>query len=191
MSVRLRAVALAAGGVAGVFGMLVSLLAPIFSIPLILGALIQPRSPRPGRYLMWVGVLLLNFSLFYSIQFVFELFSGQSSGRGEIYFIAVPTAILIPWCWVELILDALRLRQTIRLTEPSSSPIDEGLVWLLAVCLSAWALPGIPRNLQAPPPDYPLSSFLINLAGSLPIQLAVIVFDIWLLKRATRRLRAR
>jgi hypothetical protein len=191
MPARIRGVAIAAACVAGAFLMFLSLLGPIFSAPLILGALIQPRSPRSGRCLMWVGAVVLScMSLFLSIKAVLGGIRYFDLMMITIYLVSVATTILVTWCDVELILDAVRLTRTVRISKPRPTFVGEGLVWLAAIGLSAWVIPGIPWTLRAPPPDYPRASHLINLALSLPIQLVVIAFDVWLIIRAIQMWRA-
>lgn len=189
MPYRVRGVAIAAGCVAGIFFMFQSLLAPIFSAPLILGVLVQPRSPHLGRRLMWVGAVVLScLTLFLSIGVVLDGIRYFDSMGVTIYLVSVATTILVTWCDAELILDAVKQA---RIIKPRSTLVAEALVWLAAIGLSAWVFPGILWNLRAPPPDYPRASYLINLALSLPIQLVVIAFDLWLIIRATKMRRAR
>lgn len=192
MPYRVRGVAIAAGCVAGIFFMFQSLLAPIFSAPLILGVLVQPRSPHLGRWLIWVGAVVLScLTLFLSIGIVLGGIRYFDSMGVTVYLVSVATTILVTWCDVELILDAVKQTRTARIIKPRSTLVGEALAWLAAIGLSAWVFPGILWNLRAPPPDYPRASYLINLALSLPIQFVVIAFDVWLIIRAAKMRRAR
>ena len=193
---RVRGAAIAAACVGGVFLMFISPLALIFSTPLILGTLVQPRLPRSGRLLMWLGAWILSWpTLFFSVRVVLEAihqFNRMAATRGIGYFepirvtifvVSVATIILVIWCDVELVLEAIKSRRTALIIEPPTSLIGEGVAWLAAICLSAWAFSGILRNLRT---DWVLSSYLINNAYSLSIGLAVIAFDVWLAARATK-----
>lgn len=186
---RARGVAIAAGCVAGVFLMFLSPLALIFSAPLILGALVQPRSPRSGRALMWVGALVLScLTLFYGVLVIRQGLHYFDLMEITIYVVSVATTILVIWCDLELVLEATRARRTVRTIEPRATLLGEGIAWLVAIGLSAWIFPSIPKHL---PPDYPRASYLVNLVLSISILLSVILFDVWLIARTARMWRTR
>ena len=190
---RARGAAIAAGGTAGVFLMFLSPLALIFAAPLILGALVQPRSPRSGRSLMWIGAPVLScVTLLYSVRIVLEGIRYFDLTMVAIYVVSVATTMIVIWCDVELVLEAIRQRRTVRIIEPPATLVGEGVAWLVAIGLSAWIFPVIlPRNLHLPAPDYPRASYLVNLAFSISLLLPVISFDVWLIARATRMWRTR
>lgn len=189
---RARGVAIAAGCVAGMFLMFLSPLALIFSAPLILGALVQPRSPRSGRSLMWVGALVLScLTLFYSVLIVRQGLRYFDLGEITIYVVSVATTVLVIWCDVELVLEAIKARRTVRTIQPRTTLVGEGVAWLVAIGLSAWIFPAVPNNLHPPAPDYPRASYLVNLAFSISILLPVIAFDVWLIARTARMWRTR
>jgi hypothetical protein len=198
MPTRIRWVAIAAGCVAGVFGIGLTFIFPIFSIPLIVGAITQPRSTRSGRWLMWVGALLLScFSLYFAWSVMVDDLRNSSRYHDSMIliflFLAVATVILLSWCDVELVLEAVKLKRIAKTSDQQFSRSAEGLIWLVAFCLSVWVFPQIPLD-PLIYRNYFLYGNLVNLAFPILLQLAVITFDAALVIRAVkmrRRLNAK
>ena len=193
MPTRLRWVAIAAGCVAGAFGVSLTFLFPLFSVPLILGALTQPRSTRSGRWLMWVGALILScFSLYFAWAIMLEDFRGVPHYdliTVAFFYLSIATVILVSWCDVELVLDAIRLKRIAKTSGQRFSRSAEGFIWLTAFCLSFWVFPQIlldPLMYR----NYLRYGNVVNLVFPTLLQLAVITFDAALIIRAVKMRRS-
>jgi hypothetical protein len=115
---KIRLLAVAAGCVNG---LALSLLSPLFFLlhfPLILGATLQPYSPRVGKWVMSAGVLITTL---YSSQFA--VLAAISIGRLRLHHafedlaflsLFLTSIILVVWCDAALVADARRLRRADR-----------------------------------------------------------------------------
>ena len=189
MPARLRWVAIAAGCVAGAFGISLTFLFPLFSVPLVLGALMQPRSTRSGRWLMWVGALMINcFSLYFAWAIMLEDFRRLPQYdfiTVAFFYLSIVTVILVSWCDVELVLDAVRLKRNAMTSEGRFSRSAEGFILVVAFCLSFWVFPQIlldPLMYR----NYLRYGNLANLILPTLLQLTIITFDAALLIRAVK-----
>lgn len=133
VSVKLRWLAILAGCFSAVFG------AMAFGAPfLILGAAIQPRARTAGRWLMWLGALLLSLVVVpFGSGIVFE--GAQRLGRDNESFTIFPLFVvstaLVCWCDIALVMESLRLRRN----GWARGSLD-WLVWIAATVLSAWCV---------------------------------------------------
>ncbi len=109
VSLKLRWLAILAGCFSAVFGV------SAFGAPfLILGAAIQPRARTSGRWLMWLGALLLSLIVVpFGTRAVFE--GAKHLGRDNFSFTLFPLFVvstaLVYWCDVALVMQALRVRR--------------------------------------------------------------------------------
>lgn len=93
--------------VAGSFGFgLYFSIVPTF---LIVGAIAQPRSPRSGRWLMWVGALFL--SLWVLPVGISALLSYRLVGRLDVIALSLVSVLLVSSCDFALLIDAVRMRR--------------------------------------------------------------------------------
>ena len=100
---------------------------------LITGGVIQPRHPRAGRWLVWLGAANLGV-----IIYVYDAIIFPHPWR-EPQIMVVPfsaSTILLLWCYAELVVDGLKQMRA-RRSAPSSAPypVSQG-EWILAVVLS-------------------------------------------------------
>jgi hypothetical protein len=190
MPVRIRRLAIAAGCVAGALGIGMTYIFPIVSAPLILGAYTQPRSTRSGRWLMWVGALLLNFSsLYFAWGVMVDVLRNLPRFHDFMILLflvlSVATLILLGWCDVELVLEAVRVKRNGMTSDQQFSRSAEGLIWMVAFCLSLWVFSLIPDD-PIIYRNYFLYRNLFNLVFPFLLQLAVITFDAALVIRAVK-----
>lgn len=133
VSVKLRWLVILAGCFSAVFGLMA------FGAPfLILGAAIQPRARTSGRWLMWLGALLLSLIVVpFGTGAVFEgaRHLGRDNWSFTIFPLFVVSTALVYWCDVALVMEALRLRRT----KWARGSMD-WLVWIAATVLSAWCV---------------------------------------------------
>jgi hypothetical protein len=107
---------------------------------LIPGALIQPRAPTSGRWLMWVGAVLLNVPMVPLIPEMVDegpkiLRSYPDSRLGAIYSLAVLSTVLLLWCDAALIMEAFKRK--------GGGWVRGNLdwvAWISAAVLSAWCI---------------------------------------------------
>jgi hypothetical protein len=190
LSARVRWVAIAAGCVGGIFGMGLTLLFPIFSVPLILGAIVHPSTPRPGKWLMWVGALVLSCTgLYFSWGVMLDdLRNGlryPDFMTVGIFYLSIATVIIVSWCDLELVVEAIRRTRTPGMTEQRSSRVGEWLVRFVAICLSLWVFPQILLDFTAYR-RYLRETHLVNLVFPVLLQMAVVAFDAALIIRAVK-----
>lgn len=147
---KVRWLAIAAGCVSGASGSLLS--SPLFLlIPsiLILGAILQPYSPRKGRWLMWVGTFFLSlyvggFLAPLAIEVVRTPRSAYDGMIAGLRLLSMASLLLVSWCVVALVIDANRLRRTSTVVEGGPQRVSDWFVCVVAVCLSVLVLVGCP-----------------------------------------------
>lgn len=109
---RTRWLAIATGSVSGLAGSL-SLGPLFFELPLILilGAILQRRSPRPGRWLMWLGAFYLTVDVgeFFGPSLL-RLPHFLDMNKLIILSLFGVSLALVSWCDVTLVIDARRSR---------------------------------------------------------------------------------
>jgi hypothetical protein len=108
---------------------------------LILGAAIQPRAPTSGKWLMWLGALLLTCTVVpFGPRTVLDLaktLPGSGAASIVIFSLFVLSPLLVLWCDATILRDALQLRH--HQWVPGSL---DWVAWLAAVALTAgciWA----------------------------------------------------
>jgi hypothetical protein len=167
-----------------------ALLFPILSVPLILGATVQSRTPRPGKWLMWIGALVLSCTALY---FSWGLMLDDLR-RGlryhdfmtvAFFYLSIATVILVSWCDLELVVQAIRRTRTTGMTEQRFSRVGEWLVRFMAICLSLWVFPQILLDFTAYR-IYLQDGHLVNLVFPVLLQMAVVAFDAALIIRAVK-----
>jgi hypothetical protein len=125
---KVRWLAIAAGCSSGVGGSL--LFGPLFSFfpaVLILGGILQPHSPRLGRWLLWIGAVFSSayVGLFVAPQAVGAImglsldYTLQDWGVVSVLFVSV---VLVAWSDVSLIVEAKRSKQIAPREVPGSGP---------------------------------------------------------------------
>ena len=113
----------------------------------VLGAIIQPYSSRPGRWLLWVGAFYLSlvgvpYLALMVAGGVSHLHNSESPSALAILLALVAPLVLLVWCDVTLIRDARRQgRNSQTLGEDVARPGD-WLVFIAAAFLSLAILPG-------------------------------------------------
>jgi hypothetical protein len=167
----------------------------LLTIPLLLGVIAESRSPRRGRWLMWVGAAyisatLLQMEIRILPEFVAEFRShGLGGGLGPILVpLWIASILLIVWCDVELLIDAIRTRRS-RTPESGFSGAMNLLVWITALCFSVytfWEIPSLERVFFR----YGFERLDILLTGLASILIAI-VFDVALAIDAAKMRRAR
>jgi len=146
---RTRWLAIIAGCVSGLAGSLP--FGPLFSLEpaiLIFGAVLQCRSPRPGRWLMWLGAFVLTVHVVVflgpavlAVLSPKQLLAPYYDQNLLIFFLLSLASLgLVGWCDVALIVDAVR-------SANASPPADQGfprtadlIVGMFALCLMAGAV---------------------------------------------------
>ncbi|MBV9769125.1 MAG: hypothetical protein JOZ32_06115 [Bryobacterales bacterium] len=133
VSAKLRWLAILAGCFSAVFGV------TAFGAPfLILGAAIQPRARTTGRWLMWLGALLLSLIVVpFGTGAVFEGAKrlGRDNWSFTIFPLFVVSTALVYWCDIALVVEALRLKRN----KWARGSLD-WLVWIAAIVLSTWCV---------------------------------------------------
>jgi len=152
VSAKVRVLAIAAACLAGLAGSLpFGPLFFVFSLPLIAGTVVQPWSPGPGRWLMWVGAFFLTFyvgafvtpgaiGLFRTIRSLHD--------HNIILLISLSSLATVATaaCDIVLIAEAWVRRRIPRPSRPFPR-IGDLIVWLSAVSLSAIEFPSGVRSL--------------------------------------------
>jgi hypothetical protein len=146
------------------FGPLFSLLPAI----LVLGAVLQRWSPRPGRWLMWLGAFFLTVEM--------GLLLGPTVLRPPhvldtniliVFTLCSVSLVLVGWCDVALIIDSRRAKSVPDLANQAFPRAADWIIGILALCLTISAVWSI------------LSSFFpLRHYGRLDISLFAIVFGI-------------
>jgi hypothetical protein len=184
MSGKLRLLAILAGCFSAIFG------APAFgAIFLILGAAIQPRAQAPGKWLMWLGALLLSTTVLgFGPGVVFEGIRAQLQSHDNIkqavddwLFLStfLAATVLVLWCDVALMWDALRAKQDVEAAGLPRRSL-EWVAWIVAVLLTVWSFRSDIHAVRA----YRLHGFLDPLLTGVGISAAVLLFDVALIVHA-------
>jgi hypothetical protein len=179
VAIRTRWLAVVTGCFTAVAGTFVGGL--FFLIPsfLILGAVVQPRSPRSGRWLMWLGAFLLSLmtlplaSVLLS-ESIPTLRVHYDYGELTLVSLCAMSVFLVIWCDVELVVDAIRMRRGRLALAQRSAGAAEWLVWAAALCLSLMSLPYSVLGVSAYRREGRLDILLFSLASSV----FVILFDV-------------
>lgn len=118
-------------------GLLLQWTDPIGPALLALGAAIQPRSPRPGRWLMWVSALSMNAL---TSEIAVGLLADVKTALGTLPGLVILLALaLVLWSDVELVMDvASRTRLEAKPVQASPRTNLDWVVWIAAVALSAY-----------------------------------------------------
>lgn len=126
VSAKLRWLAVFAGCSSAIFGVIA------FGAPfLILGAVIQPRARTSGRWLMWLGAVLLSLVVPYGIGIVFSRFSWKI----EIFPLFLLSTVLVCWCDLAIVMEALRSKRN-----PWVQGSLDWLTWIAASVLTLWSV---------------------------------------------------
>jgi hypothetical protein len=186
--VRVRWLAIAAGLLSGLGGSL--LFGPLFLLVpsvQILGAVIQPYSPRPGRLLLSMGVLLLSgyAGLFLAPQAFGAILGSRSEfdlSHVALFVLLLVALLSVAWCDVAFIKAIRQIRQSPSIGAQRFPGPGDWIVWITAICISVWILP---MSLQ--------SAFVYRRTGRLDILLSstafglvVLLFDAALVVNAVR-----
>lgn len=153
----------------------------------VLGAIIQPYSPRPGRWLLSVGAFYLSLSVPYLALMVAggasHLLDSKSLNSLLLLLALVAPLVLLIWCDVALILDARRQSRDSQTPGTDVARLGDWLVFIAAACLSLRVLPGSFRAARTGRWDI--------LALQLLLASVVIWFDGALVSRTIRMRRTR
>lgn len=187
---KVRVLAIAAACLAGLSGSL--LFGPlffVFSLPLIVGTVVQPWSPGPGRWLMWVGAFFVTVYVggfvtpeaidsFRTIRYIHDR---NIILLLSLFSLATLAAVA---CDIVLIAEAWVGRRISRASKPFPR-IGDWVVWMSAVSLSAIVFPADIRSVF----KYPHITRLEILLTAL-IFAVVAWFDAALVVDIIRKLRA-
>lgn len=188
--VKVRLLAALAGCFSAVWGVLVFgwpfAVVPVF---LILGAIIQPRSPLPGKWLMWVGAFLLSMvvlpigtpTLFAGIR---GLGFYHDTSMIVTFSLSLASVLLVVCCDATL-LYSMTLRNNHGDIRGSSRRTMTWLVWVAALVLTVYLLVMSMSAFQA----YRTYGRLDLLLTWVSLSLVALLFDIALAVRAVRRIR--
>jgi len=158
---------------------------------LIAGGLIQPRFPTTGKWFVWVGAAnLWRVVIVYDAMMLQDLW-GQTKSP-ELMVLTFPaTTVLLAWCSVELVADALRRMRARRAMPPAEPrPVSRG-AWICAVVLNLWL--GSLAAGRVLVPIWYRHTVIFYIVVGLGNQLGIIVvaFDIFLIWRVIKLRRAR
>ncbi len=190
-----RWLAIATGCLSGVAGALqYGLFSLIIPSVLVLGAIIQPWSFRPGKWLMWLGAFFLTLyvGLFFAPQLVdITVTSGlrslDSLGIWILFSLTAASVLLVIWCDIALAVEGRRSRHVVGTVEQRFPRAGDWIVWLAASCLTILTGWGIVGSLF-PYRHYGRWDILLL---ALVFGLAVLSLDIVLLVHAARKFRSR
>jgi hypothetical protein len=185
---RVRWLAIAAGCVSGTAGSL--LFGPLFFLfasVQILGAIVQPHSPRSGRLLLSVGAFLLSFYTFLFLgPQAFGAISMWSSyidfNHVTLFVLLLISLLSVAWCDVALIADARRLSRIQRMAEYRFPRAGDWIVWIVAACLSVALIPTSVWGIFV----YRRTARFDILALSLVLGLGSVLFDVALVVSAVK-----
>jgi hypothetical protein len=111
VSDRIRWLAIVTGLFTAVAGTFAGGLFFLMPIPLIIGAVVQPRFPRAGRGLICAGALWLTFLVFgFGILFVLERRSTDRLGMFDL--ITVVLVLLVAFCDLAIVIEEVKMRRT-------------------------------------------------------------------------------
>jgi hypothetical protein len=187
-----RWIAIATGLVTAGFGF-VSSSRPFLIVPisLVLGAAVQPYSPRQGRRVIWVSSILLSIGLLPLVPVLFRE-SGTASGSyrdfnymGMLLLLWL-SPLLVATCDIVLVVDALTRGRGQSTSTHGTAPNKEWLSWIVALFLSFWLLPDSVRALAF----YHRNGGLDTLLSAASIASVILVFDVLITASAVKALRA-
>jgi len=164
---------------------------------MITGGLIQPRFPIMGKWFVWASAANL-----WAVVIVYDvmMFPHPFRRPGFPAYMVVTfsaTTVLLTWCSVELVVDALRAMRAYRAMPPAEPrPMSRG-VWILAAVLNL--LLGLELALGWGAAEWVLASswyryFVLFYNLAMPGTQAIIIvaaFDIYLMRRVVMLRRAR
>lgn len=156
----------------------------IFLEPLLLVAsgIVQPRFPRPGRWLAWLGAAGISIILAQEDILLFRRplsFNEYARLPSPFASLLLATTVLAVWSDVELIADGLRSMHAPRSGAPEEpQPVGRGM-WILAVLINIWVGWGV----VLAPGAYQRPGGLAVVLQDFIWMLLVIIFDIKLAKR--------
>jgi len=188
---RIRAVCVAAGCVSALASLAVG--GFVYAIPLVAATLIQPRLPRPGRRLIWLSAAFLTLIMVpMSVVLIPEALKTPLNRHYSfsllMFALWVLSPLLITWCDLELLIDAVGTRRERRTTDqPHPAFAGNWLMWIVAVVLNWFFFPGVASDLRF----YRLHHYMDILLLHLGMDLVVILFDAALLLDIAKMLRAR
>ena len=167
--------------------------APIF---LILGVVFQPRARRLGRWLIWVGAAFLNLmALPQGIVLLPEYFKTmhidphyQHDALRFLIPLWVVSLLLILWCDLALVIDAVKTSRSRIASEMFSPDPADWMVRITALLFSVYSFWGIPFLLRAFNQGFDRLDILLT---ALALILIALVFDIALAIDAAKMWRAR
>jgi hypothetical protein len=186
---RVRILAMAAG-----CSPLLTLLNPmglVYSIPIVLGAIVQPRFPRVGRRLTWAGAAILTIVIapedvillseaIHTLPVEHRPFTVLLAG------LWVLSLLLIVWCDAALIIEAVRTRRC-RVVQQYSPSAGFWVTCIAAVLISCGLIPGVASGLRVFHTYGRLDILLLQLG----LASVVILFDAGLVIDLIRMGRAR
>jgi hypothetical protein len=145
---------------------------------LILGAVIQPRAPTTGRWLVWIGALLLSLTVFsFGPGVLYEQArSLDRGGKVDTFVLFLVSLVLVSVCDIMLVIDALRLNS--RLMVRGSL---DWLAWIAAGVLTAgciWIASLVTRGTGYGP------GFQLDRVLQIGLGLTVVLFDVALIIHA-------
>jgi hypothetical protein len=187
-SPRIRWVTIVAGIVSALA--LFPILFLLYPALLIAGGIIQPRFPTPGKWFVWAGAASLWVVVIVYDVMMFQDLWRQAKAPEYMVLTFSATTVLLTWCSVELVADALkRMRAHTSVPPAEPRPVSWG-VWIFAVVLNlllGWGVAGwlAPSWYRYSVIFYVLSG-LMNQAG-----IIVVAFDISLTWRVVKLRRAR
>jgi hypothetical protein len=119
----------------------------VIPMSLVLGAIVQPYSPRPGRWLLSVGAFYLSVI---GVPYLGLMVAGaalhlrDSIDLNSLFLLLALVAplVLLIWCDVALVVDARRQSRNSRTPGTDVARPGDGLVFTAAACLSLAFLPG-------------------------------------------------
>ncbi len=154
---------------------------PIGAGALILGAIVQPRSRNPGRWLMWVGALLTTiWTGLLSVVFFRETVWTRDLPLPDMAFILAPPLVL--WCDAALAWDTARTRRLREVPAQIQRCSFDWLVWVAAIALSAFYFRSVVPALRA----YRLHERLDILLLNAVLSTVVLLFDLALIVHAVK-----
>jgi hypothetical protein len=183
---RTRGLAVVTGCFLGLAGSLS--FGPFFSLVpsvLIIGALLQRSSPRPGRWLMWLGAFFLTLYTAGSLgPFILRPSRLLDSSFQQVLAFGILSLLLVGWCDVALIIDSRESSNVPVLAVRGFPRPADGIVGVIAVCLTAWDVWSIVASF------YPVRNYG-NWQLGLVVDFSVTAFDVAIVAHAIRMYRNR
>jgi hypothetical protein len=153
---------------------------------LILGAILQPHAPTSGKWLVWVGALLLSLvvipfgsaTVFQEVKLLRLYHDGMMVA---ILSLSAMSTFLLLWCDVALLIEGLKVRHN-KWTRGSL----DWVVWIASITLSAWCLWIIPGTAYA----YRVNGRVDSLLTTTGLGALILFFDLALIVHAVKTRRA-